>query len=312
MHKQNIYPMTFKSQIAVVLFVFLIPLFLIGQAKIEVIQKSVKMSQGEQPAYIVMVPESNYDQVLKEWTKIIRQNTKSKVEETEHEIIIKGTQISEISENSMNIYSAVIKADSSVKIVAVYEIDSTFFSFTDEQPDLQTEKTHHHIKHFMREFAVKQYKYSVGVELSEAEKLLKTKNKELKELGKQNEVYQKEMKESEQNIKNSEDLISSYEQDNERKLSEINSKKESIASLSGNEDLSGKAKDQLKALEKEKRNIEDKLEKEQNNIVKYQSNIEDLTKYIEDNSEKQLEKKAGIDKQEDVVNATKIKLEWIK
>ena len=210
--------MTFKSQIAVVLFVFLIPLFLIGQEKIEVIQKSVKMSQGEQPAYIVMVPESNYDQVLKEWTKIIRQNTKSKVEETEHEIIIKGTQISEISENSMNIYSAVIKADSSVKIVAVYEIDSTFFSFTDEQPDLQTEKTHHHIKHFMREFAVKQYKYSVGVELSEAEKLLKTKNKELKELGKQNEVYQKEMKESEQNIKNSEDLISSYEQDSERKL----------------------------------------------------------------------------------------------
>jgi chromosome segregation ATPase len=212
----------------------------------------------------------------------------------------------------MNIYSAVIKADSSVKIVAVYEIDSAFFSFTEEQADLQTEKTHHHIKHFMRDFAVDQYKYSVGVELSEAEKLLKTKNKELKELGKQNEIYQKEMKESEQNIKNSEDLISSYEQDNERKLSEINSKKESMASLSEDQELSNQAKDQLKALEKEKWNIEDKLEKEQNNIVKYQSNIEDLTRYIEDNSEKQLEKKAEIEKQEDVINATKTKLEGIK
>ncbi len=304
--------MTIKSQITSVLFVFLIPLFLIGQEKIEVVQKSVKMSQGEQPAYIVKVPQSNYDQVLKEWTKIIRQNTKSKVEETEHEIIIKGTQIPDISIDPINIYSAVINADSSVKIVAVYEIDSTFFSFTEEQADLQTEKTHHHIKHFMRGFAVEQYNYAVGVELSEAEKLLKTKNKELKELGKQNEVYQKEMKESEQNIKNSEDLISSYEQDNERKLSEINSEKESIASLSGDENLSDEAKDQLKVLEKEKWNIEDKLEKEQKNIVKYQSNIEDLTKYIEDNSEKQLEKKAEIDKQEDVVNATKTKLEGIK
>jgi hypothetical protein len=86
--------MTFKSQITAILFVFLLPFLLLAQEKIEVIQKSVKMSQGEQPAYIVMVPQSNYDQVLKEWTKIIRQNTKSKVEETEHEIIIKGTQIS--------------------------------------------------------------------------------------------------------------------------------------------------------------------------------------------------------------------------
>ena len=304
--------MLFKSQITAVLFIFLIPLFLIGQEKTEVIQKSVKMSQGEQPAYIVKVPQANYDQVLKEWTKIIRQNTKSKIEESEHELFIQGTQIPEITNNPMNIYSAVISVDSMVKVVAVFEIDSLFFSFSGDQPDLQTEKTHHHIKHFMREFAVNQYKYAVGVELSGAEKLLKTKNKELKELGKQNEVYQKEMKGSEQNNKNSEDLISSYEQDNERKLSEINSKKESIASLSGDENLSNEAKDQLKTLEKEKRNIEDKLLKEQKNIVKYQSDIEDLTRYIEANSEKQLEKQAGIEKQEDVVNATKIKLEGIK
>lgn len=304
--------MTLKSHISTILFIFLVPFVLSAQEKIEVIQKSVKMSQGEQPAYIVKVPQSNYEQVLKEWKKIIRQNTKSKIEENEHELFIQGTQISEISDDPMNIYSAVINVDSSVKILAVYEIDSTFFSFTEEQPDLQTEKTHHHIKHFMHDFAVNQYNYAVAVELSEAEKLLKTKNKDLKELGKQNEVYQKEMKESEQNIKNSEDLISSYEKDNERKLSEINSKKESIASLSGDENLSNEAKDQLKVLEKEKRNIEDKLEKEQKNIVKYQSNIEDLTRYIEDNSEKQLEKKAEIDKQEDVVNAIKIKLEGIK
>ena len=304
--------MTLKTHISAIIFIFLLPVFLSAQEKIEVIQKSVKMSQGEQPAYIVKVPQANYDQVLKEWTKIIRQNTKSKIEKSEHELFIQGTQIPEITNNPMNIYSAVINVDSMVKVVAVFEIDSSFFSFSGDQPDLQTEKTHHQIKHFMREFAVNQYKYAVGAELSGAEKLLKTKNKELKELGKQNEVYQKEMKGSEQNIKNSEDLISSYEKDSERKLTEINSKKESIADLSDDPELSNQAKDQLKTLENEKRNIEDKLLKEQKNIVKNQSNIEELTRYIEDNSEKQLEKKAGIENQEDVVSAIRIKLEGIK
>ncbi len=294
------------------MIVFLIPLILLGQEKIVVIQKPVKMSQGEQPAYIVKIPQADYDQVLKEWTKIIRQNTKSKVEENENELIIKGTRISEIYNDPINIYSAVINTDSSVKIVAVFEIDSTFFSYTEEQADLHIEKTHYQIKHFMHDFAVSQYKSAVYNELSDAEKLLKTQNKELKELGKQKEVYLREMKESEQNIKNSEDLISSYEKDSERKFAEINSKKESISGLSEDPELASQAKNQLKAMEKEKRNIEDKLEKEQKNIVKYQANIEELNRYLEDNSEKQSEKKAEIEKQEDIVNAIKAKLEGIK
>lgn len=303
--------MILKPNYAAIIFFFLFPIFLIGQENIEVIQKSVKMSQGEQPAYIIEIPQADYDLVLKEWTKIIRKNTKSKFEELEHEMIIRGTQIHEISKNPMTIYSAVINADSSIKVVAVFEIDSIFFSFGEEKPDLQTEKTHHHIKNFMYDFAVDQYKYAVEVELSDAEKLLKTKNKELAELEKQNESYQKDVKENEQNIKNSEDLISSYERDSERKLSEINSKKESIAGLSSDLELSSQAKDQLKALEKEKKNIGDKLEKEQKNIVKYQANIEELTRYIQDYSEKQVEKKAEIEKQEDIVNSVKAKLHGV-
>jgi len=234
-----------KFLFTALLLFLLVPLFSISQEKIEVIQKSVSMSQGEQPAYIVTVP-----QVL--------------------------------------------------------------FAYSEEKPDLKNEKTHHHIKNFMRDFAVGQYIYAVGIELSDAEKLLKTKNKELKELGKQNEVYQKEMKESEQNIKSSEDLISSYEKDSERKLSEINSKKESIASLVNEPELADQAKDQLKTLEKEKKNIGDKLEKEQKNIVKNQANIEELNRYIEGNTEKQTAKKVEIESQEDVVEAIKIKLQGIK
>jgi len=301
-----------KSIFTALLLFLLVPLFSISQENIEVIQKSVSMSQGEQPAYLVTVPQSDFEQVLKEWKKVIRQNTKSKVEENEHELFIAGTQINSIHHQPINIYSAVINKDSMVKVVAVYEIDSVFFAYSEEIPDLKNEKTHHHIKNFMRDFAVGQYKNAVGIELSDAEKLFKTKNKELKELGKQNEVYQKEMIESEQNIKSSEDLISSYEKDSERKLSEINSKKESIASLTNEPELADQAKNQLKTLEKEKKSIGDKLEKEQKNIVKNEVNIEELNRYIEDNTKKQTAKKAEIENQEDVVEEVKTKLLGIK
>lgn len=304
--------MTSKFQFSTMLFIFLMPLFLTAQVNIDVIQQPVKMSQGEQPAYIVMIPQADYDQVLKDWEKTIRQNTKSKIEESEHELFIQGTQISEISHNPINIYSAAIKTDSMVKVVAVFEIDSTFFTYSEEQPDLHTEKTHHGIKNFMKSFANDQYKSAVEIELSDAEKLLKTKNKELADLEKENESFQKEVKESEQNIKSSEDLISSYEKDSERKLAEINSKKESISGLSSDPELSGQAKDQLKALEKEKKNLGDKLEKEQKNIVEDQANIEALNRYIEDNVEKQAAKKAEIEGQEDILEAIKAKLEGIK
>lgn len=301
-----------KPLIAIMLFSLLFPFFLSSQENIEVTEETVNMSQGEQPGYIVRVPQADYEQVLKEWKKIIRHDTKSKVEENEHELLIEGTHISSIYHKPINVYSAVIHKDSAVKIVAVYEIDSVFFSFSEEKADLNAEKTHHHIEKFMREFAINQYKYAVSVELSDAEKLLKTKNKELNDLSKQNENYQKEVKENEQNIKSSEDLISSYEKDNERKLSDINSKKESIDGLAGDPELADQAKDQLKTLEKEKRNIGDKLEKEQKNIVKNESNIEELNRLIEDNTEKQTAKKTEIEDQEDLVDAIKAKLMGIK
>ena len=130
-----------RSIFTALLLFSLVPIYSISQENIEVIQKSVSMSQGEQPAYIVNVPQSDYELVLNAWKKVIRQNTKSKVEEKEHELFIAGTQITSIHHKPINIYSAVINKDSVVKVVAVYEIDSVFFAFSEEEPNLKNEKT---------------------------------------------------------------------------------------------------------------------------------------------------------------------------
>ena len=295
--------------IAAILFV---PTEIINaQQSIEVTNKMVTMSQGEQPAYIVEIPQADVDDVMENWTKIIRQNTKEKAMVTGHEISILGTRIEEIYLEPISIYSAIIKADSTLKLFAVFEIDSVLFNY-EENSTIENEKIHSHIQHFMRDFAVNEYEYAVEEELEAEEKKLKELNKELAGLTGDNENMHKAVKENEQDIKNAEDAIKSYELDNERKQGEINSKKEAIAGLSGQPELQDQAKDQLKDLEKEKKNIANKLEKEQKNIVKYQSNITEINRNIERNLELQEIKLQEINTQEDIVQAVKLKLGGIK
>lgn len=283
-----------------------------GQKEVTVINQKVQMSKGEQPAYIVEIHEAFYESTLKHWKKLIRQNTKSKVEDVGHEHVILGTSIIEIYEKPINIYSALIPGDSSIKLIAVFEIDSVFFDINTVEKSVETEKTHSQIQLFLRRFAVEQYSNTAQEELELEMKGLKDFNKELANLTKENESLLKDIKENEQDIKNSEDQISSLEMDNTRKQDEINSKKEAISGINNDPDLLDQAKDQLKSLEKEKKGIEGKLEKEQKNIVKYQANIQSANLDVERNLEKQEMKKDEITKQETKVESLKKIQEGIK
>ena len=294
-------------------FLFLlIPCFLDAQKKIEVTNENVNMSKGNQPVYVVIIPEANLESVKKEWIKLIRQNTKSKVEETGSEINIQGTLINEIYNQPINIYSALISADSAIKLVSAFEIDSVFFELDDKNKTIENEKIHTSIKGFVRKFAVDQYKVAVQLQADSEEKKLNNLNKEFENLNKQVESDRKEIKENEQNIKNSQDAIATYEKDNERMVAEINAKKEANASIKDNPELQKTAKDQLKDLEKEKNSIENNLEKEQKNIVKYQANIEELNGAIENNIQLIEEKKSEITNQEATVKQVTTKLNGIK
>ena len=64
-----------------------------AQTSLSVENEQVSMSKGKHNAYILTIPQADYESSLKNWKKEIRQNTKSKVEESDHEVFIAGTQI---------------------------------------------------------------------------------------------------------------------------------------------------------------------------------------------------------------------------
>lgn len=290
----------------------LFPVYGFAQTKIEVTNEHATISKGNQPVYVVKIPEANIESVKKDWMKLIRQNTKSKVIESGAEISIQGTIIKEIYNQPINLYSAVISQDSAIKLVSAFEIDSVFFELKEDNKTLQMENTHHAIKEFLKRFAIDQYKLAVQDQMDNEEKKLSNLNKELNDLNKQVENDREKVKENEQNIKNSQDAIAGYEKDNERKIEEINSKKEANAAIKNDPELQKIAKSQLKDLEKEKSSIENNLEKEQKNIVNYQANIDDLNREIESNLKLIEEKKTEISNQQAIVKAVTTKLNGIK
>lgn len=284
----------------------------IGQQPITVTDDSLTTDEGRQFAYMVRIPDAEPDDVIKAWSKAIRQNTKSRTVQDGNQVSIVGTLINEIYSNPIDIYSIVYKTDSSVRVIAAFEIDSMFFSPPPPEATHAELQTQHSIQNFMRTFAIDEYKSVVQGELDQEEAILKNLNREYKDLVKENEDFQKDIKENEQDIRNSNDAIATFENDNSRLLAQINGKRNTIAGLTGDEELRRQAQDQLKDLEKEKKNIEKKLTKEQKDIVKNESAIKELNREIELNLEKQEVKKNQISAQEDVVKAIDSKLKNIK
>jgi hypothetical protein len=288
-------------------FIVMLPLLLNAQEKIEVKNERVTMSKGTQP-----IPDAKLESVKKDWMKLIRQNTKSKVVELGSEISIKGTLINEICNKPINIYSAIVGEYSVIRLVSTFEIDSVFFELNETNSTMENDKKHNSIKDFMRNFAVDQYKNAVKDQVDNEENMLGSLNNEFKALNKQVEADRKEIIENEQEIKNAQDAIASYEKENERKMEAIDAKKEANEAIKDDPELRKIAKTQLKELQKEKISIENNLEKEQKDIVKYQTNIEELNRAIENNLKLIEEKKTEITNQENIVKQVNTKLNGIK
>ena len=283
-----------------------------SQVPVEISGKIVTMSKGEQPAFIVEIPQASAENVEKSWMKLIRQNTKSKVSTENNEITILNTQIDAIYDKPINIYSAVYQVDSAVKIVSLFEIDSSFFSFDGDKEDMTYERIYRGIEHFLHDFAVTEYREVVEEELKAENKELKNLNSDLQKLVKQTETFQKKIKQNESDSLNAEAQISSLEIDKQRKQGEIDSKKESMSSIAGDKELHDEAKKHLKSLEKQRKKIEKEIDKLKANIVEYHSDNVELKRSILENNKQKEELLDEISKQQETVKKVNGKVENIK
>jgi hypothetical protein len=270
------------------------------------------MSQGIQPGYQVIIPQAQLDDVKKAWAKLISTEVKSKPIEIEHEIHLNQAIASEISPDPINIYSLLTDVDSSIHLVAFYEIDSGYFFDSETYPDnLVSNKVFNGIQNYMRRFAVDQYVMAVEEELKLEENKLKELDRELTGLKKENEKMEKSIKEEEQNIIKADEEIKILLGQKEKQL-EIIEEKRIANSLLTDKEAKKTARSEVKILEKERKKADRNIEKLEKDKVSSNNEIEENQKVIEENLEDQEVLVSRIEAQEAVIERVELKLKGIK
>jgi DNA repair exonuclease SbcCD ATPase subunit len=283
-----------------------------AQEKIEVTNTQALMSKGPQTCYVVTVPQADLDIIQKNWIKKLQEGVKNKVKTVNQELVLGQVVKSEISTDTMNIYSLIIQREENRVIMNVFfEIGGVFFGPKEDKKDLVSDKTDNNIKNYLRAFAVDQYKLAVSNELEGEQKKLETMEDDLKKLEKNEESMTKDISSLENEIDKTEREIKDIEVNIDLKNKEILANNTSMLTITGEADKKA-AQEKQKGLEKEKNKLEKSRSNAKDDISSYKSKIEKNEKNIEDGKKLQEDKQEEITQQTEVVKAVQAKLEGIK
>ena len=268
-----------KKNITLFTFLFLGMQILQAQVIIEVKEEIKTISRGDQPAFIVDIPGGKYETIRKEWIKFLENGTKLKVQAVSNELNIQGAVFKKITLDSVNVYSSVYELDSNIRVMACFEIESTFISTNSDNP--QHKEFAVALKSAVRDFAVGQYIKVYEQIITDENEQLETLEEERKEQVDAIEKNQKSIKENEENIRRSEEAIDILDGDMELKNTEIKNKKSVVASLKSYDPEGYKVADkELGGMEREKKKMENQREKELKKIVEYQNDIKEAERSI--------------------------------
>ena len=129
-----------------------------AQEDIRVLLKDKKFFDEEATAFVVEIPQAEYNTVLKSWTKHLKNSPKEKVLVENAEVAINKKFIPKIANDSLDINSYVKEYDGHIVLAVSFKMRDHYIS---EDSD---EEVFYPAKNYVRNFAVEQYKKAVGLD----------------------------------------------------------------------------------------------------------------------------------------------------
>lgn len=267
-------------------------------------KENITANEASQEGISVLIPESDLETVLREWKKEIKRKLNSKIVSTPEGLKILGTEIKQLSDKPINIYSSVRDNEAGVIVVASFEIDSTFV--TEENNSVK----YSNARKFMRDFGVSQYQLSTKNNIKAEKKNLKDFESKLAKYQKANEKSHKSITENELNIQNTKVNIEQNKIDQKDALEKIRDQKNTISKLDG--DSKQAASKELKSMQSGYKKLQNSNKSMEKKIVKYKANIEETKGKIAQNLSEQDLQKSVISKQVSNIKSLEQKLLNIK
>ena len=263
-----------------------------AQKPVNVIEDSLKVSKSILPGLSVLIPEANYEVVLKDWIKVLQSNTKSKASNQNGEISIFGARTKDIKEEPFNVYSKLLNHDSLIYLVAAFELTKDKYIERESTPEAFTRA-----KEFLKEFAVGEYTDVAKNQMDAEDKKLKDAEKELSSLENEHSKLQKSIESNKSDIISEKENIAIQKNEVDLVSSNIN---EQRSLLNGMDEGDAKKEKNafIKELEKRKKKAQNSIDSSEKKIKKAETEIENATALIPENEMNQDKARQKVTSQE--------------
>ena len=277
-----------------------------AQKPISVTEDSLSFGKGKLPCLTVSIPEVNYENTMKSWTKELQSGTKSKIVKEGNEMTIFGARIKEISPTPINVYSRMSSLDSMVKLSVAFELKKDqYIERNTNETDVDKAKT------YLKSFAKEEY-----LELAKGQS--DAENKKIHDLQKELSSLDREKSRLQKTIESANTIVFNEKQNRTVQQNELNSVSDEMAEQNkqlGTPEADAVKKektDYINSLEKRKKKAESAIESSQDKINKANNEIDHSNKEIPENDKKQLELNETILVQQAVTQIFEEKIKAIK
>lgn len=278
-----------------------------AQTTITVTESPAAMSKGTQPSFYVEIPGATAKQIEKDWQSYTGKGSKGKSSNTNGEYLQAGAVNTNVSPQPFNVYAKLLESTGNVRLTVWLTPNDTLF-FSKANDSLQ----YLAIEKYIRDFAVAEYTDVVKGELKGEQDKLKALDKELNGLIKEEEKAGKKINDSKRSIDKSNQTIA----DNNRQIGELGYKvldqKGMVERTASDPNANKGAKQTLKDLENQKKQLQKSNATENKNIEAQNKTIREEERNIGSIQEKIKNKKDEIEKQKEKVKEVQAKLDGIR
>lgn len=296
-----------KNSTLIFLFVLMLTApALHAQKPIRVLEDSVQIGNNLYPGFNVTIPESNFENTLKNWVKLQETGTKSKVQTENGGMTIFGAIIKQVSSTPVNIYSRLRNEDTLSRLLVTFELKKDQY-VDPSSGDLQLKAT----KDYLKEFAKSEYIDVIKGQIDNEEKILRDLNKQLGSLESSKARSENTASTQRTTITDEQDRLLVSQNELSLLSNEIRSKNNEMIALPVGAGRDAKS-EQVKELEKRRKNLQREISKSENKINKAKSDINKADKAIPVNEQEQTVMQTKIDAQRAVVQLYVDKLNAVK
>jgi hypothetical protein len=277
-----------------------------AQMPVVVTEDSLKTGKTSSPALTVTIPEVNYENTMKAWIKELESGTKSKVVTENNEMTIFGAKLKDLSLNPVNVYSKLIKLDSTLKLTVAFELKK------DQYIDRTgTASEFSKAENLLKQFAKDRYIDLVKDQVDTEDKKLREIEKELSSLEKEKTKMQKTISSNNTDIANEKENITVQNNEVTTVSAALVEHNRMLDTMSAGPDKEEKIK-YIKDLDKRKNKAQNSAESSVNKINKMNNENDKMNSEIPKNEKMQEQVNAKIQVQQAVLGKFTDKLKKIK